>query len=111
MRNKEAESDITHSERGCGERQLQGLIGDRMKGTVKETEHALSETLTRDSFHKTNEEQMVDGKQMNMKLGDGWFRVDGNRRRAHRLHDDIFNTSMKTRSLAQKGTGAKGATH
>eukprot|EP00972_Heterocapsa_arctica_P073525 10859812-Heterocapsa_arctica.AAC.1 len=46
-----------------------------------------------------------------MKLGDDWFRVDGTRRRAHRPLGGLLNKSMKTRSLAQKRTGAKGATH
>eukprot|EP00972_Heterocapsa_arctica_P072336 10685133-Heterocapsa_arctica.AAC.1 len=82
-----------------------------MKGTVKETEHVLSETQTINKFHITNEEQMVDEKQMNLKLGDDWCRVERNRGRAHKFRDGILNQSMMTRSLAQKGTGAKGATH
>eukprot|EP00972_Heterocapsa_arctica_P012315 1807484-Heterocapsa_arctica.AAC.1 len=57
MRNKEAESDSTYSEQGCGEMKLQvdktqhrcpkssqlfllGLIGDRMKGAVEKTKNA-----------------------------------------------------------------------
>eukprot|EP00972_Heterocapsa_arctica_P091531 13501474-Heterocapsa_arctica.AAC.1 len=46
---------------------------------------------------------------MYIQLGDVWFRVDVNRQRAHRHHDEI--KFMKTRILAQTGTGAKGATH
>eukprot|EP00972_Heterocapsa_arctica_P108304 15950811-Heterocapsa_arctica.AAC.1 len=82
-----------------------------MKGTGKETENALRETLTRDNSHKTNAKQIVDDKQMNIMLGDDWFRGNGNRQRAHRLHDNILNKSMKTQSLAQQRTGAKGAAH
>eukprot|EP00972_Heterocapsa_arctica_P015096 2222304-Heterocapsa_arctica.AAC.1 len=82
-----------------------------MKGTVKETENALSETLTRNNFHIMNEEQMVDDKQMNLKIGGDWCRVERNRGRANKFRDGILNKFMKTRSLAQKGTGEKGATH
>eukprot|EP00972_Heterocapsa_arctica_P022805 3356901-Heterocapsa_arctica.AAC.1 len=60
-----------------------------MKGTVKETENVRSETQSRNCF-QTDEEQMVDDKQMHSKLGGDWFWVERNRQWANRLYDGIF---------------------